>query len=205
MKKLATALCMFAFLQLTTMSFASDFGNEGGSIWADTPVGKFECRADKSTKYRQVLKINGYEIYREPDHLTINSGGNSLLDGISMGPRQDRSPGCPKIIENKLGYVVYEYDQAREISNNPHVDVYDASGVINYEIINFNVSPPTIISLTQVKLRDGKAYQTCFTWDNKGFIMRYYGYPFDKIGEYPKPKFHTIRFDFATQKISSVK
>ncbi len=205
MKKLANVLLIVTFLGIATISFANGFGNEDRFTWADTPIGRFECLADKSTKYSQVLKLNGKEIYREPDHLTISSGGNSLYDGISMGPIQAGKSACPKIVENKMGYVVYEYEQSREISNNPLVEIPDVSGVMNYEVINFNVSPPVIINLTQVKLREGKAYQSSFKWDNKGFTLRYYGYPFDKMWQYPKPRIHTIRFDFATQKISRIK
>lgn len=205
MKKLALALLTVTFFGITMIAFANEFGNEDRFTWADTPIGRFECRADKSTKYNQVLKINDKEIYREPDHLTISSGGNTIYDGISMGPIQAGSPACPKIIENKMGYVVYKYKQAREISNNPHVEIPDVTGVINYEVINFNLSPPVIINLSQTQSREGKKYQPSFTWDSKGLTMRYFGYPFDKMGQYPKPKFHTVRFDFATQKISRIK
>jgi len=205
MKNITIALYTVILLGIATTSFANGFGNEDRYTWADTPIGRFECRADKSTKYSQVLKINGKEIYREPDNLTISGGGNSLFDGISMGPRQGGSSGCPKILENKEGYVVYEYEQAREISNNSLVKITDVNGVMNYEVINFNVSPPIIINLTQVKLREGKTYLSSFNWDKEGFTLRYYGYPYNKMGDYPKPKLHTIRFVFATQKISRIK
>lgn len=193
------ALCMVSFLGLITTSFAERFGNVGGHFWADTPIGRLDCHEEDEL---QVIKIGDKEEYRKPNPFGPNSdrkGGSILPYGIQGGI------GCPKFIANESGYVVYEYEQTQEISNNPLVDIPDVSGVMNYEIINFNASPPTTIILTQVKYREGKTYQPRFTWDKNGFTLRYYGYPFDKMWEYPKPKIHTIRFDFSSQKISRVK
>lgn len=199
MKKLTNALFIITFLGLSTTSFAEEFVNKDGYFWVETPIGKLECREEDG---RQVIKIDGKEEYRKPNPFGPDSeskGGNILPYGIQGGI------GCPIVIANESGYIVYQYEQTREISNNPLVDIPDVSGVMNYKVINFNVSPPVIIDLTQVKLSETKAYQSSFKWDNKGFTLRYYGYPFDKMWQYPKPRIHTIRFDFATQKISRIK
>ena len=199
MKKLTVALCIVTFLGLSTASFAEKFGNEDNYFWANTPIGRLECREEDG---RQIIKIGGKEEYRKPNPFGPNSdskGGSILPYGIQGGI------GCPTFIANESGYIVYEYEQAREISNNPLVEIPDVNGVMNYKVINFNVSPPVIIDLTQVKYREGKTYKSRFTWDKNGFTLRYYGYPFDKMWEYPKPRIHTIRFDFVTQKISRIK
>lgn len=199
MKKLAIALSIVTFLGLPTIVFAEKYGNKNGSFWADTPIGRLECREEDG---RQVITIGGKEEYRKPNPYGPDSdkkGGNILPYGVEGGV------GCPIVIANESGYIVYKHEQIPEISNNPLVQVPDVSGVMNYSIINFNVSPPLIIDLTQVKYHEGLAYQPRIVWDKNGFTMRYYGYPFDKMWQYPKPKFHTIRFDFVTQKISRIK
>jgi hypothetical protein len=111
------------------------------------------------------------------------------------------------------GYVVYEEEIPPSISGNPVVDEAfpPVEGLLGYTIINFNVTSPTLIQLfMEGQSREGDKYQPRFTWDDKGFTMRYYGYPYINKNlrfypKYPKPKFHTIRFDFATQKVTKIK
>jgi len=197
MKTLAITLFTVTFLGLTTTSFADKFGDKDGSFWADTPIGRLECREEDG---QQVVKIDGKAEHRLDDSRV---GGSIFPFGL-VG-----STSCPEFIANEYGYVVYEFHQELETGNNPAADILYVIGLMYYKVINFNVSPPKIIDLTLAQWREGNNYQSRFIWDKNGFTLRYYGYPFDKSWwEYltrPKPKFHTIRFDFATQKISRIK
>jgi len=207
------SILIVSLLVIASTSFANNFGNTETSAWADTPMGKFICNTSNDNK--QVLTIDNKEIYRTPKHLEGcmgEAGAKLLSQGIYLNPRTSFGTSCPNIIENKAGYVVYEEEIPPSISGNTVVDKAfpPVEGLLGYTIINFNVTPPTLIQLfMEAQSREGKKYEPHFTWDDKSFTMRYYGYPYNTNNlrfypKYPKARFHTIRFDFATQKISCI-
>lgn len=194
-------------LALTTASLAKNFGEDGlDYVWADTPRGKFECISDSSVNRRQLLKLDGKIIFQQSERSAVPTGeGYTLAEGIYIGPDEfsNFNSMCPSIVANNSGYVIISRRFAG-ISENP--DVY------GYAVIDFSVMPPYIANLVEVHPKDAIDDKGRFTWDKKGFTMRYYGYP-PNSGPYstaegkttPAPKHHVIRYDFESCIVTQIK
>ncbi len=174
-------------------SFGATFGNDSGSVWADTPMGRFECRDNDRTNYLQMITVGGKSVFQEqpsPD----GPGGSSLYQGVRAEPGE-----CPGIIANEQGYLII----ARAIQP-PQYRVF------GYAVINFNDQKLLITELGQgqgpgdSKISDAKR----LVWGNSGLTLQFFGYLADD--ETPgtdaaHPKFYKVRFNFSTGAVEVVK
>lgn len=193
--------CILFILFLVTTTNAENFGRDGDNTWADTPAGRFECAQNNGL---QTLKLGNEILFQQKDNEIVIET-DELQYGIDDKSGSGRSE-CPQLIKNRDGYVIYS-NYLINPNNTPGAII---DGIEEYSVINFNVDPPTHKSLAEVQIIL-KKNNPRFLWDKKGFTMQYVGYPYGVHyydSENPKtlkPKYHTIRFDFATQKISRIK
>jgi hypothetical protein len=190
---MVSTLGVLILVVLGHTAFATNFGNALSGSWADTPQGKFACRADESTSNRQVLTLGESVVYQQPPNEDVQ-GGPTLVHGI-----RNENVGCPSIIASHAGYVVIVRDTQPP-----------SYGIQGYAVINFNATPPTVTELAEgqrpgdEKIRDHDR----IAWDKTSLVLRYHGYPRAQPGgsvRSPKPQAHSVRLDFASEAVSQLK
>ncbi len=132
------------------------------SMRVDTPKGVFECENSMETDNRQVLRLNGQELYRQPRGPGDPEETDLLKDGII-----DRNLGCPSVAGQRGGYIVLErYLQPPQY------------GVIGYLLADFNQDEPTLIDLGTsdgaVPKSDNPKDHGLYLNDG-GLVLRYHG------------------------------
>lgn len=154
---------------------AAPFTNDLDSFSADTPRGEFECICNGSTDYKQVLMLDGIEIYRQPRLLLRPNETNLLQDGIVH-----EDIGCPTILDNREGFIL--------MIRNLQPPQY---GVMGYVLADFNESEPTLIDLgiAENPQDDEIPPDQRLTYNSDGFTLHYFGYApgVDPQEAQPKP------------------
>jgi hypothetical protein len=183
-KSRALAALVATFTFGAQSAYGATYGSDLNSSWADTPAGKFECRDDKSTDYKQTIAVGSKRIYQEP--VSPNPrGGPTLFEGIL-----DEASGCPEIIANREGYLVI----VRPVQPPQYL-------VRGYAIINFNDPKFPLVELGQgqdeadSKIPPAKRIE----WTDKGMTLQFVGYLADEqtgSADTPRPKRHKVRFSF---------
>lgn len=173
---------------------AASFGHDLRGAWADTPQGKFECFDHEGTNHNQVLKLDGRVVFREARDQSWVVAGGTLADGIYHA-----GVGCPSILANERGYVVFVRD-----TQPPHY------GVQGYVVIDFNEKDPIVITLAEgQRPQDDKAtIKQRFEWSGKGLKFRYFGYLPDQVNSTvgaPKPRRHELFLDFSSDIVDVIK
>jgi hypothetical protein len=192
-KTLFIATCLGALFLGSQSSFAATFGDDYYSSWAETPRGRFECRDDKSTEYRQTITLGGTLVFREiPGPRSL--GGPTLSDGI-----KNESTGCPEIIANQNGYLVI-----KRAVQPPHY------GVMGYAIINFNDPKFLLTELGQGQYPEDEKISASkrLKWSATGLTLQFVGYLADEqaaSADSPPSKLHKVRFNFNKQAAEIVK
>jgi hypothetical protein len=183
-----------AVMVCTHHAQAGTYENGLDHMWVDTPKGKFECKKDKSTNYRQVLKLNGKTVFKEIEGPDDIQEGENISSGIL-----DMNLGCPFVIENRNGYVVIMRD-----TQPPDF------GLQGYAVINFNKPTPTLKSLGEgqrpkdEKIPASKRLQ----WSDTDITLNYFGYTLEHPGgdaNSPKPGIHQVRYKFVSEDVERLK
>lgn len=132
------------------------------SMRLDTPKGVFECESSAKTDYRQVLRLNGQILYRQPQGPEYPQETDLLKNGIV-----DRNLSCPSVAGERNGFVVL-----RRYLQPPHY------GVIGYLLADFNQDEPTLTDLGtsegSVPNSDNPKKQGLYLNDG-GLVLRYRG------------------------------
>ncbi|MGB3424965.1 MAG: hypothetical protein WBF84_14420 [Castellaniella sp.] len=159
------------------------------SMRVDTPQGVFECENSMETDNRQVLRLNGQELYHQPRGPGDPEETDLLKDGII-----DRNLGCPSVAGQRGGYVVLErYLQPPQY------------GVIGYLLADFDQDEPTLTDLGAsdgaVPSSDAPKKQGLYLNDG-GLVLRYTGILPDALApenqpDDPPPADHAILYSFS--------
>lgn len=131
MRALKTGWALLALAAAAGAARCQDF--EDGLDWMSvkTPKGKFECINGVATDYRQVLRLDGREIYRQPPGPSEPMEDSTLRHGIV-----ERALGCPWVVAVHRGFVVIEGQEQAP-----------AYGVQFYAVIDFNRAEPSLTRL----------------------------------------------------------
>lgn len=159
------------------------------SMRVDTPQGVFECENSMATDNRQVLKLNGQELYRQPHGPGDPEETDLLKDGII-----DRNLGCPSVAGQRGGTVVLE----RTLQPPQY-------GVIGYLLADFNQDEPTLTDLgtSQGPVPDSDTPQNPGLYlDDGGLVLRYAGVLPDALApenqpDDPPPADHAVLYSFS--------
>jgi hypothetical protein len=190
---IAVAAFIAIFILGGQSAFGATYGGDQDSSWADTPAGRFECRDDKTTDFKQTISVGSKRIYQEP--VSPNPrGGPTLFDGI-----RDEAGGCPEIIANRQGYLVI----VRPVQPPQFL-------VRGYAVINFNDPKFPLIELGQgqdeedSRIRPAKRIE----WTDGGMTLEFIGYLASEQtadADTPRPRRHKVHYSFGRQAPEVVK
>ncbi|CAM5186338.1 hypothetical protein CDEN61S_02131 [Castellaniella denitrificans] len=165
------------------------FSNVAGeSFAARTPRGLFSCENSAATDHRQVLKLDGRILYRQPARLDRPEETDRLRDGIIHD-----DIGCPRVLGGGDGFVV--------LVRNLQPPQY---GVQGYLAVNFREDDPYLIDLGTGYRPEDDAIpdERRLRWMDGGLVLRYFGDLPDSLAaggasRDPPRANRTILFNFA--------
>ena len=186
-------LCSYFLSEIASANSVSESGRGPFYVWANTPVGKFECVEEKTGNENYVLKLDGKIIHEGNFH--NDSSSDFLEDGLGNDLGH-----CPDILENKNGYLIIIFYQQP-----PFYGVYE------YAVINFHQSEKSVsdavagrhivseLGTGQSKNDKKIPIKERIKWDEKGFTFTYFGYEMNEeccTKESPRSQMHAVRYDF---------
>lgn len=178
---------------LASAAFADSFSNVAGeSFTAQTSRGNFECTDNDATDHRQLLRLNGRTLYKQPAHTDEPAETQLLRNGIIH-----RDIGCPRVLASANGFVLMSRDLQP-----PQYQVH------GYLLADFNEDDPVLIDLGtgQGPKDDEITDNQRMTWNTNGLALHYFGYfpaPLAPAGQTPKPSRQTTLLSFSSKEIQN--
>jgi len=173
----------------------AEYGDDLGSMWVKTPKGKFECIDGAATDYRQVLRLDGREIYRQPPGPDQPAEDSTIRHGIV-----ERGLGCPWVVAVHRGLVVIGGDEQAP-----------AYGVQFYAVIDFDRAEPSLTRLAvgqRTEDDDSVPSGRRIEWSDDSLVLNLFGYAPGVecclVGS-PEPRRVRVRYTYANRKVEVVK
>lgn len=123
--------------------------------------------------------------------MSATENGESLKDGI-----RNENIGCPRVVASNRGYVIFSRDVQPP-----------SYGIEGYAVIDFNSGGYLFTELSEAQRPHNEKLTVAerVKWNADGFELNYFGYPVDHPGgsrDSPKPRMHTIHYDFKSRDVT---